>query len=272
MPAASVTDMSDGDTGRGGDRIASVGTAFRILEAVRERDSVGVTELAEALELPKSTVHHYLATLADDGYLAAEDGRYRLGLGLFTLGATARTGERIFHVAKPNVDRLADATGEQARLVVERDGRGITLYQATGDEVDDPPTHAGDVEELHCSAAGKAFLAELPADRLDAFLADRALEARTPNTITDPDELRDALSTVRDRGVAFDDEERDEGVRCVASAVSDRSGELLGAISVSAPLDRMPDERFRSEIPSRLHNVVGVVEFNTTYSEWSDAL
>ncbi|ELZ26900.1 transcriptional regulator, IclR family protein [Halosimplex carlsbadense 2-9-1] len=264
--------MSDGDTGRGGDRIASVGTAFRVLEAVRERDSVGVTELAEALDLPKSTVHHYLATLADGGYLAAEDGRYRLGLGLFTLGATARTGERLFHVAKPNVDRLAEATGEQARLVVVRDGRAITLYQATGDAVDDPPTYAGTVEDLHCTAAGKAYLAELPDERLDEFLADHPLPRRTANTVTDPDELRAALSAVRDRGVAFDDEERDEGVRCVASAVSDRSGELLGAISVSAPLDRMPDDRFRSEIPSRLRNVVGVVEFNTTYSEWSDAL
>ncbi|QLH84771.1 IclR family transcriptional regulator [Halosimplex pelagicum] len=264
--------MNDGDTGRGGDRIASVGTAFRILEAVRERDSVGVTELAEALDLPKSTVHHYLATLADDGYLAAEDGRYRLGLGLFTLGATARTGERLFHVAKPNVDRLAEATGEQARLIVVRDGRAITLYQATGDAVDDPPTYAGTVEDLHCTAAGKAYLAELPDERLEEFLTEEPLPRRTANTITDPDELRAALSTIRERGIAFDDEERDEGVRCVASAVSDRSGELLGAISVSAPLDRMPDERFRSEIPSRLHNVVGVVEFNTTYSEWSDAL
>jgi len=264
--------MSDGDTRRGGDRIASVGTAFRILEAVRERDSAGVTELAEALDLPKSTVHHYLATLADDGYLVAQDGRYRLGLGLFTLGATARTGERIYHVAKPNVDRLAEATGEQARLVVVRDGRAITLYQSVGDAVDDPPTHAGTVEGLHCTAAGKAYLAELPDDRRDEFLAATPLDPRTPNTITDPEELRATLSAIRDRGVAFDDEERDEGVRCVASAVSDRSGELLGAISVSGPVERMPDERFRSEVPSRLRNVVGVVEFNTTYSEWSDAL
>jgi len=264
--------MSDGNTGRGGDRIASVGTAFRILEAVRERDSAGVTELAEALEIPKSTVHHYLATLADDGYLVAEDGRYRLGLGLFTLGATARTGERIYHVAKPNVDRLAEATGEGARLVVVRDGRAITLYQAVGDEVDDPPTYAGTIEALHCTAAGKAYLADLSDERLDEYLAATTLEPRTPNTVTDPDELRAVLSEIRDRGVAFDDEERDEGVRCVASAVSDRSGELLGAISVSGPVDRMPDERFRSEVPSRLRNVVGVVEFNTTYSEWSDAL
>ncbi|WP_123538646.1 IclR family transcriptional regulator [Halosimplex salinum] len=264
--------MSEGDSRSGGGRIESVATAFRILEGVRERDRVGVTELADALDLPKSTVHHYLSTLASDNYLVREDGRYRLGLGLFTLGASARTQERIYHVAKPNVDRLAETTGEQARLVVERDGQGITLYQAAGDDVDDPPTYAGTVEDLHCTAAGKAFLAELPADRLDAFLADSSLSRRTDNTITDEDELRATLAEIRERGVAFDDEERDQGVRCVASAISDRSGELLGAISVSGPSDRLTGERFRSEIPSRIRNVVGVVEFNTTYSEWSDAL
>lgn len=263
--------MSEGDT-RGGERIGSVATAFRILEAVRERESAGVTELAEALDLPKSTVHHYLSTLAADGYLVGEDGRYRLGLGLFTLGATARIRERIYHVAKPSVDRLAEETGEQARLVVEHDGQGVTLYQSAGDDVDDPPTYAGTVEELHCTAAGKAFLAELPEDRLDEVLADHPLPRRTPNTITDPEELRSALASIRERGVAFDDEERDEGVRCVASAVTDRSGTLLGAISVSGPTERMDDERFRSEVPSRIRNVVGVVEFNTTYSEWSDTV
>ncbi|WP_459194782.1 IclR family transcriptional regulator [Halosimplex sp. J119] len=264
--------MSDGSSQPRGEQIKSVATAFRILQAVRERDRVGVTELADALDLPKSTVHHYLSTLAADNYLVREDGTYRLGLGLFTLGAQARTQERIYHVAKPNVDRLADTTGEQARLVVERDGRGITLYQAAGDNVDDPLTYAGTVEDLHCTAAGKAFLAELPEEELDAMLDDNPLPRRTANTITDPDELRESLADIRERGVAFDDEERDEGVRCVASAISDRSGELLGAISVSGPAGRLTDERFRSEIPSRLRNVVGVVEFNTTYSEWSDAL
>ncbi|MFC7195890.1 IclR family transcriptional regulator [Halosimplex aquaticum] len=111
-----------------------------------------------------------------------------------------------------------------------------------------------------------------PRTSSDALLADNPLPRRTANTITDPGELRESLAEIRERGVAFDDEERDEGVRCVASAISDRSGELLGAISVSGPADRLTDERFRSEIPSRLRNVVGVVEFNTTYSEWSDAL
>lgn len=264
--------MSEGDSQPRGEQIKSVATAFRILEAVRTRDRVGVTELADALDLPKSTVHHYLSTLAGDNYLVREDGTYRLGLGLFTLGAQARTQERIFHVAKPNVDRLAETTGEQARLVVERDGHGITLYQAAGEHVDNPPTYAGRVEDLHCTAAGKAFLAELPEARLNELLSGHPLPYRTENTITDPTELRETLAEIRERGVAFDDEERDEGVRCVASAISDREGELLGAISVSGPSERLDDERFRSEIPSRLRNVVGVVEFNTTYSEWSDAV
>lgn len=263
--------MSERDGGTAGRTIASVETAVRILEALRDRDRAGVTELATELDLPKSTVHHYLTTLAEAGYLVDDEGRYRLGLGLLTLGAKARGQERIYHLARGDVDRLAEMTGECARLVVEQDGRGITLYQATGERVDEPVTGVGDVDDLHCTAAGKAFLAELGEERRDEILSD-PLAGYTPNTTTDPDALRDELDAIRERGIAFDDEERYEGVRCVASAITDPSGELLGAISVSGPTERLADERFRSTVPSRIHNVVGVVEYNTTYSEWSDAL
>lgn len=253
-----------------GTRIESVERAVEVLEAVRRREGAGVTELAAALGLPKSTVHHHLATLRETGCLEQVDGEYRLGLRLLTFGGQARERERLYRLAREEVDRLAEETDEQARLLVERDGVGVTVYQAAGDAVESTCTHAGSTEALHCTAAGKAFLAALPAERRAALLDERELTAHTDATITDRGRLRAELEEVRSRGVAFDDGERYEGVRCVAASITDSTGELLGAISVSGPADRLPDERFRAEIPTRLQTVAGVVEVNTTYSGWSD--
>lgn len=263
--------MTDGPSGGGNKRIESVETALDVLEAAAEVDDLGVTELADRLDRPKSTVHHYVSTLESRGYLERSGDRYELGLGLLSLGGTARERQRIYHLARDDVDGLADETGERARLVVEHDGRGVTLYRAVGDEAGEADAHLGSVEDLYCSAAGKAFLAELPPEAVDEYLAETALVAHTDRTITDPDALRAELDAIRSRGVAFDDEESTEGVRCVATAIVAGEGDLLGAVSVSGPVERLADDRFRTEIPNLLRNVAGVVEINTTYSEWSDA-
>jgi DNA-binding IclR family transcriptional regulator len=256
----------------GGKTIQSVETALEILEHVRDADEAGVTEIADAMGRSKSTVHHYLSTLANYGYLRREEGRYRLGLQTLALGGTAREREQLYHLSKHDVDQLARTTGEKARLIVEQDGYGITLYQSSGEHVETTRTYVGCIEELYCTAAGKAFLAELSADEVDTYLSETDLQAHTDRTITDPDRLRAELSDIRSQGIAFDDEERYEGIRCVASAVLSGDGELLGALSISAPTERLSEERFRSELPESLQTTVGTVEINSSYSRWGEIL
>ncbi|WP_276254657.1 IclR family transcriptional regulator [Halomontanus rarus] len=258
----------DGDAP--GKTIKSVETAIHLLQAIHDREEAGISELAEEFDLSKSTIHHYLKTLELYDCLENVDGRYRLGLRFLTFGGQARARETIYRLAKRDVDQLARQTGEEVRLIVERGGYGITLYQATGEHVDSSRTHVGSIEELHCTAAGKAFLAALPESRVDELLADIELTAHTPETITDRDELEAELAEIRSRHVAFDDEERYEGVRCVAAAITTRSGELLGAISVSGSTERLTGDRFQTTIPDQIRNIVGVVEINTTYSGWED--
>lgn len=264
--------MPEETAGNHGKTIQSVESALAVVEVIRRKERAGVTEIANELDRSKSTVHHYITTLAKHGYIDKVDGKYQLSLRFLTLGGQVRERERLYHLGKNDVEALAEATGEQARLSVERDGSGITLYQATGDRVDEPITHVGSLEELYCTAAGKVFLAEFSSDALDAYLDETALTPYTDRTITDADELRTELEEIRERGVAFDDGERYEGYRCVAAAISTEPKELLGALSVSAPIDRMDEERFQYDIPNRLQNVAGVVEINTTYSEWTDVL
>lgn len=262
--------MTSGDSETHGKTIKSVETALRILEELRDSDCTGVTELAESLDISKGTVHHHINTLAEMNYLDRENGTYRLGLGMLTFGGKARAREQIFQFARDDVDRLAEETGELVTLVAEWGGCGVTLYQSTGGNVDEPTSHVGSIQELHCTASGKAFLAKLPEEHVDDVLDVNALTAYTENTITDPDALEEELERTESQGIAFDDEEYRDGMRCVASAISDNSGALLGAISVSGPVERFGDERFHSEIPQQIRNTVGVVEINTTYSQWTD--
>ncbi|MEY7850614.1 IclR family transcriptional regulator [Natrarchaeobius sp. A-rgal3] len=253
-----------------GKTIKSIEQMLVILESIRRRGEAGVTEIAGDVGLSKSTVHHYVKTLELYDCLEKTDGRYRLGLRFLTYGGQARAGNRIYRLAKADVDRLAQETGELVRLVVEQRGYGITLYQSAGDEASRSDSHVGRVEELHCTAAGKAFLAALPESEVADLLEDIELTRYTDQTITERDVLVAELERIRSRDVAFDDEERHDGTRCVAVSITNRSDELLGAISVSGPKERLQGERFRTTIPNELQNLVGVVEINTTYSDWEE--
>lgn len=262
--------MPEENPGGRGKTIQSVESALDVVEVIRRKKRAGVTEIANELDRSKSTVHHYVTTLVKHDYLDKVDGEYQLSLRFLTLGGQVREREQLYHLGKDDVEELAQETGEQTRLIVERNGSGITLYQATGNHVTESITHVGSIEELYCTAAGKVFLAELSDDELDSYLNETSFTPYTESTITDTNELRKELEKIRARGVAFDDEERYEGYRCVASAISTEGRKLFGALSVSAPIDRMDEKRFRTDIPNQLQHVAGVVEINTTYSEWTD--
>lgn len=240
--------------------VKSVDTTFEVLEEILRRNGAGVTELADALDLSKSTVHHHLASLEKQHFVSNEDGRYTLGLGFLVYGGHARNEAEVYEAGKRDVDKLARITNETARLVVEHAGYGLTLYQSTGQKSEDPRTHVGTMEHLHSTAAGKAFLAALPAEEVDDIVDERGLEGFTPNTVTNRDELESELKRIRSDGIAFDDCEQFEDTRCLATTFTPDSSGLLGAISISAPADRMEESRFRRELPRRMKNLCEVIE------------
>lgn len=252
-----------------GRTIKSAGVALTILEVLSENDGAPLSTIAEQVDVSKSTVHHYLTTFRQRDYVVKRDGEYFLGVRFLTFGGQARERERVYQIGRPYVDRLASETGEIARLIVESRGVGIVLYQKEGNNVIDSRSHIGAQETLHSTAAGKAFLAHLSTDRIDTFLDEYPLTQYTDNTITDRNELESHLEQIRETGIAFDDEEHVEGVRCVAAPILSEDRTLLGAVSVSAPTARADDARFKSEFPNAIRNVVGAIEIDTTYSEWN---
>lgn len=240
-------------------------TSFRILDALRALEGAGVTELASHLDLPKSTVHNHLQTLRRNEYVTKHGSAYDVGLRFLQLGEYARDRRGIATIAPPEIDKLAEETREMANLLVEEHGRGVFLYRAKGADAVHMDTHAGKRVHLHTTGFGKSILAHLPEARVEAILDRHGLPGVTPNTITDRNRLMDELAEVRERGYAYDDEERLEGLRCVAAPIV-VDGTVLGAVSVSGPKSRMTGEWYTEELPELTTSTANVIEINSTYA------
>lgn len=236
-----------------------------LVELLMEKEPCGVSELASDLEMGKSAVHNHLNTLRKHGYVLKDGNAYRLGLKFLEVGGHSRKSMEVYQVAEPEVKSLATETGELANLLVEQQGMGVYLMRAKGDDAVDLDTYAGHRTYLHTTALGKAILANLPEDHVETIIDRHGLEQKTPQSIGTREELFDALAEIRERGYAIDDGERLEGLRCVASAITTSSDEVLGSISVSAPANRVSDEMLHGALPERVLSAANVVELNINY-------
>ena len=246
--------------------VQAAATTFRIIETLHRLDGAGVSELADELSMPKSTVHDHLQTLTETEYLVNRNGTYHIGARFLELGGFARSQMKLYQVASPEIKKLAEETGEHANLMIEEHGKGIFLNKAKGPDAVNLDTHIGKRVPLHTTAMGKAILSRLPESDVDEIIDRHGLPAVTEKTITDADELKDQLAEIRDRGYAIDDEERVLGMRCIAAPICDEEGDPLGAISVSGPTNRFDGDSFRDEIPQSVLSTANVIEVNMTYS------
>jgi DNA-binding IclR family transcriptional regulator len=183
------------------------------------------------------------------------------------MGGAARSRSKLYSFAKPAVDELAEETGELAMLTVENGGRPIYLYQSWGNRAITTDSHVGIQLPLHCTATGKATLAQLQQSRVKEIIEEHPLPQETPNTITDPEMLFNELDTIREDGIAFDDEERISGMRGIAVPITvSGESETIGAIGVTGPVSRLTDHVFRDEIPSLIVSLARMIEVDATYS------
>lgn len=247
--------------------IGAVERSFAILDTLKELNGGGVTEVAEQLDIPKSTAHSHLATLERIGCVRNEDEAYRIGLKFLELGGYAREQMKLYRVARPEVENLADTTGEWSNLLVEDNGRGVYVHVERGEHAVELDVYEGRRPYLHSTALGKAILAYKSDEEVRDILEKHGMPQLTPRTVETEEELFDRLEQVRDRGCAFDREERLQGLKCVAAPIVVESEDTVyGAVSVSGPTSRMKGERFETEIPELVTSAANVISINLTYS------
>ena len=223
-----------------------------LLEALAlANEPMGVTELGRALQLNKSMVHRLLRTLAAHGYVhnVGGTGRYEITLKLWELGVAVVNKLDVKSVAIEAMKQLVGATGETAHLSILNQGEVIFI-----DKVDSPqPVRAyasiGGRAPAYCVSAGKVLIAFGPPSLVDALARD--LRSYTAHTITDPDELKRELERVRQNGYAVNYGEWNAGVGGVAAPIRDSGGQVIAALGMSAPLDRLktrPIEQFATHV------------------------
>jgi DNA-binding IclR family transcriptional regulator len=208
---------------------------------------MGVAELADRLGLPKSTVHRFLVNLEAGGLLerVPRSGRFRLGLRLLELGGVVIGQMSLLEEAPPVLHELSGAPAEDAYLAILEGGSALYLEApAPGG----PMVPLDERRAAHACALGKILLAWRPGGGSPAP-PDGGLDALTSHTLTDPAHLRCELETVRMRGVAVDDGEARAGLRGVAAPVRDHSGQVIAALGVEGPADRLTPERLGELTP-----------------------
>lgn len=245
--------------------LKTIQRAFEILDVLKEEKTVGVSELSSRLDLPKSTVHDYLRTLRMIGYVVNDGGEYRLGFRLLELGGHIKYRNRLFHVAKPELERLAEKTGELASVNVEERGRFTILHTEFGSESLRLGIYPGMSTPIHTHAAGKVMLANFADEKVDRILDEHGLDRMTEHTVTDRHELAAELETVRERGYAVDRNQQVVGMSVVAAPVKVEN-RVLGSIGIVCPTDRLVDEGYQEELAREVKKSANIVSVNYQYS------
>jgi IclR family transcriptional regulator, KDG regulon repressor len=220
----------------------TVSKVCSILNQFKDRQSFGLCDLARRTGLLPSDVHRVLAGLRVHGYIEqdSETKRYRLGFVLLRLGLLAAERNRLCVKAKPILARLSRDIEATTHLgILEGSEFEILWIDHIGGEAEQVFTaHWGGSDRLHCTAVGKAVLANVERRVMISVLERNRLVRLTPQTITDIATLECQFAQIRRQGYAVDVEEFSEGVCCIGCALLDCAGFVVGAISASMASSR----------------------------------
>ena len=224
--------------------IQSLDRAILILETLGETGGLSLTELSNRLGQSPATAYRVLTTLELRGVAEFDSHAqtWHVGAGAFRIGSAFLRRTNLVERARPVMQHLMQATGETANLGVDNGGQVLFVSQVE--------THAsiraffppGTQSPMHASGIGKALLAQAPEPQLNAIVS-AGLEEFTDRTLTTERALLADLALTRQRGYAIDDEERNEGMRCVAASVFDATGAAVAGLSISGPTARVTPER-----------------------------
>ena len=232
-------------------RLSSVGTAIQLLKAFSEEQvDIGISDLARRLGVAKSTVHRLASTLVAEGLLEQdrESDKYRLGIALFRLGALVRRRMDISSQGRPYLYALREKTNETVHLAILDGTEIMYVYNLESTQAIRMRSDLGVRKPAYCTAEGQAILAFQPEEVVDEVIA-QGLVARTPQTITDPAALKNALNVVRQRGCAIEDEESEIGMRGISAPIRNDLGEVVASVGLAGPATRLAKKAITTFIP-----------------------
>jgi DNA-binding IclR family transcriptional regulator len=219
---------------------------LRILELLYQfPEGLQLKHVADKTGINKSTALRFLNHLEQEGYLLRDShGAYLLGLRVMRLGGSKSFEKVLCKMSRPILEKLRTITSETVNLAV-LNGMSILLL----DVLESPHrfsvlSEIGESGEIYCTALGKAIVAFMEeGPRKDEIFASTHFIAKTPHTIMSIARLKEDLAQIRKQGFAHDDEEAFIGARCIGAPIFSPDGSVIGALSVSGPISRIPNHR-----------------------------
>lgn len=242
--------------------VKSADRVLDVLELLAERGRpLSHTEIANALDIPKSSLTSLLRNLEARAYLRLVPGpnSYELGPGVFALARQAHGGFDLKKAGGPLIDRLTQTVNESSSLNVLNGDKIELLYGANSSHALAYSMRVGDRAPLHAVSSGKAILAALPPGERDALLAGLDLVRVTANTITSINRLQEELKQVERDGIAFSFEEYTLGIIGIGAAVRGPDARPVAAVNLAVPSVRY-DERVKLELVNALRATVSAFE------------
>lgn len=231
--------------------VGAIDRALTILEVLSQsRNGLTNSEISRRLKLPKSTLSYILRTLKQRGYLQRDDslGKYRISTKLFSVGSHALRGLELHDVAYPLLQDLVEKTGLAGHLAI-LDGHEAVYIE----RIDKPGfirinTWVGRRMDVHCTSVGKALIAHLPQQAVEAIVRDRGLAKHTAKTITTLNHLLRDLAYVRSNGYALDDGENNLDVVCIAAPIFNIEGRTVAAVGLTGTESQMKSHKFETHV------------------------
>ena len=233
----------------------TLGKAIAVLETVALADRpMRFTDVLAVSGQPRGTLHRQLSHLVQEGLLElGPDHAYRPGLRLLKLASSSWARNEFRAVAAPHLAALHRETGETVHLGVLRAGEIIYLDKVESRQAVRMNSQIGNASPAYCTGVGKAALSTLEDDALEALLATLTLRRYTPQTIVDRRALMAELDEIRASGVAYDQEEHEPGIRCVAAPICDKTLSVVAGVSVTGPAYRVGQDRLAEWGPPVRH-------------------
>lgn len=239
---------------------------FEILDAIVKLEGARLSEITEYLDISPSTAHRHLRTLEEYGYITKYDGKFQIGFKFLMMGGIARNSRPEYKLAEDYVKKLSEKTKERAQFVIEENGERVFVFRRVGENAVRGDANIGKRGPLHCSAAGKALLAEFSDQRVREIVNQHGLPAETDQTITNIDKLFEELANIQDQGYAVNREESAKGFHAIAVSVKSPNGSVIGALSISGPAHRLNKDKIKHQISDLVRGMAQELELKIEYS------
>lgn len=240
--------------------VQALDRGLSVLEALGRLESASLSDLALAVGMPASTLHRILATLEAHDFVEqdAEAQEWRIGIGAFRVGSVFLTRTNVVEAARAPMRALMESTGETANLGLTDGDEVVFVAQVESHAPIRAFFRPGTRGPMYCSGIGKALMAAMPREMVQRVVQRSGLAPFTATTLTTPERLFADLDATRARGWSFDDQERHEGMSCVAAVIHDSFGNAVAGVSVSGPSARFASDRL-GEIGTKVRATAAII-------------